>query len=61
MQILQTLTGNTDIESCFELSLQKARRRVVVKRPLKAPAFGESRPDMVYREKSIRLDVYLTR
>ena len=40
MQILQTLTGNSDIESCFELSLQKARRRVVVKRPLKAPAFS---------------------
>lgn len=61
MQILQTLTGNTDIEPCFDLSLRKAHRRVVVKRPLKAPAFGDAKPDMVYREKSIRLDVYLTR
>ena len=33
MQILQALTGNSDIEQCFELALARARRRVVVKRP----------------------------
>ena len=60
MQILQTLTANRDIEACFELARSRARRRVVVKRPAKAPPLNEAKPDIVYREKSIRFDVYLT-
>lgn len=60
MQILQILTGNSDIGRCFELALERARNRVVVKRPARAPGLGEGRPDMVYREKSVRFDVYLT-
>ena len=36
MQILQALTDNTDIESCFALALSKARKRVVVKRAARA-------------------------
>lgn len=60
MQILQALTGNSDIERCFELALAAARKRVVVKRPAKAPGLHESKPDIVYREKSVRFDVYLT-
>ena len=60
MQILQALTGNSDIEQCFELALARAARRVVVKRPAKAPGLHESKPDIVYREKSVRFDVYLT-
>ncbi|TNF89003.1 MAG: rRNA methyltransferase, partial [Gammaproteobacteria bacterium] len=60
MQILQALTHNRDIEACFELALSRARRRVVVKRPAKAPTLTEVKPDIVYREKSIRFDVYLT-
>ena len=60
MQILQALTTNLDIESCFELALQKARKRVVVKRPAKAPELTAVKPDVVYREKTIRFDVYLT-
>ena len=61
MQILQALTSNTDIDDCFDLALQKAGRRVVVKRPLKAPSLSTSKPDMVYREKTVRFDIYLTR
>ncbi len=61
MQILQALTANVDIDSCFELALQKARRRVVVKRPAKAARLSSLKPDLVYREKTIRFDVYLTR
>ena len=61
MQILQAITDNLDIESVFERALQVASRRVVVKRSLKALALGEQKPDMVYREKTIRFDVYLTR
>jgi len=60
MQILQALTGNSDIEQCFELALARARRRVVVKRPARASELHESKPDIVYRENSVRFDVYLT-
>ncbi len=60
MQILQALTGNSDIEQCFALALATARRRVVVKRPARAPALHDSKADIVYRENSIRFDVYLT-
>jgi 16S rRNA (guanine1516-N2)-methyltransferase len=61
MQILQALTGNIDIEICFETALQQAHKRVVVKRPAKAPTINALKPDLVYREKTIRFDVYLTR
>ena len=61
MQILQKLTENLDIEPCFLLALKKATNRVVVKRPAKSAPFSDLRPDLVYREKTIRLDVYLTR
>ena len=61
MQILQTLTDNADIDACLELALQRAGRRVVVKRPLKASILTTAKPDLVYREKTIRFDVYLTR
>lgn len=60
MQILQALTENLDIETCFELALQTARKRVVVKRPAKATSLTTQKPDIVYREKTIRFDVYLT-
>ena len=60
MQILQALTENQDIEACFELALEKAINRVVVKRPLKAPVISPRKPDLCYREKTIRYDVYLT-
>ncbi len=59
MQILQHLTENEDIEDCFELALHKAARRVVVKRPARATELGRRQADLVYREKTIRFDVYL--
>ena len=60
MQILQKLTENLDIETCFELALEKALKRVVVKRPAKSSPVSDKNPDMTYREKTIRFDVYLT-
>ena len=60
LQILQALTGNCDIGLCFELALERARNRVVVKRPARAPGLRADKPDLVYREKSIRFDIYLT-
>lgn len=61
LQILQSLTDNSDIEVCFELALHKAVKRVVVKRPAKATNLDGQKPDLVYREKTIRFDVYLSR
>jgi 16S rRNA (guanine1516-N2)-methyltransferase len=60
LQILQKLTQNQDIQKCFELALAKASKRVVVKCPAKSSALFEKKPDLVYREKTIRFDVYLT-
>ncbi len=60
MQILQALTDNRDIDACFEQALGKASKRVVVKRPSKAARLSTLKPDLVYREKTIRFDVYLT-
>jgi 16S rRNA (guanine1516-N2)-methyltransferase len=60
MQILQAITANVGIDDCFELALLKARKRVVVKRAAKAPPLGQLKPDLLYRAKSIRFDVYLT-
>ena len=60
MQVLQALTENLDLEACFERALETARKRVVVKRPARSAAFAAVAPDLVYREKTIRFDVYLT-
>ncbi len=60
MQLLQKLTENLDIGACFELALQKSGNRVVVKRPVRATPVSSLKPDLNYREKSIRFDIYLT-
>ncbi|MCK5661894.1 MAG: class I SAM-dependent methyltransferase, partial [Thiotrichaceae bacterium] len=60
LQILQLLTSNLNIEALFELALQKAKYRVVVKRPIHATTLSDRKPDIIYKEKTIRFDVYLT-
>ena len=60
MQILQSLTENTDLEACFELALKQARKRVVVKRAARAEPLGQHQPDLVQRARTIRFDIYLT-
>jgi 16S rRNA (guanine1516-N2)-methyltransferase len=60
MQILQSIAANVDIDDCFETALLKAGKRVVVKRAAKAPPLCRHKPDLVYRSKSIRFDIYLT-
>jgi len=60
LQILQLLTDNLNVEELFELSLEKAKYRVVVKRPIHAKSLCDKKPDIVYKEKTIRFDVYLT-
>ena len=60
LQILQQLTQNQDIQACFELALSKASKRVVVKSPAKSASLFKNKVDLVYREKTIRFDIYLT-
>lgn len=59
LQLLQQITINQSIEQVFRLALQQHVQRVVVKRPLHAPNLDELKPDICYREKTIRFDVYL--
>jgi 16S rRNA (guanine1516-N2)-methyltransferase len=59
MQILQYLAQNQDIDECFKLALEQAEKRVVVKRPAKSKPISDLSPDLVYRQKTIRFDVYL--
>lgn len=59
MQILQQLTQNQDIDECFKLALKKAGKRVVVKRPAKSGPISDLAPDLFYKAKTVRFDVYL--
>ena len=60
MRLFQQLPGtreNTD--SLLPIAQQVAMRRVVVKRPAKAPWLADSKPSMAIRSPKIRFDVYL--
>lgn len=58
MQLLHEIVGvASDADELFELSLRKAKKRVVVKRPLHAKHLTEKKPDFSYKGKTIRYDV----
>ena len=61
MQILQKLLGqDMDTTEVLNSALQKARKRVVVKRPKGAPTLDASRlPTLSYDSKATRYDVYV--
>ena len=62
MRVLQMLLGN-DAESpeLFPVAQSVARKRVVVKRPLKAkPIVSFRKPGLVLKGKTTRFDVYFT-
>lgn len=60
MQFFQRLLGfDPEPETLFELALSIATKRVVVKRPAKAPTITERKPTMQYTGKSARFDVYV--
>ncbi len=60
MQILQKLLGHdTDNAALFELALQKAKKRVVVKRPKGAATLTDKQPTMSIESKITRYDVYV--
>ncbi len=58
---LRKIVGqDNDAEELFDLSLSRAAKRVVVKRPLKAPPL-KTKADVVYKGKSTRYDMYLAK
>lgn len=59
MQVLQTVVGpDLDAQELVHLSLQRAKKRVVVKRNLNVPPLKEN-PQLTFIARSHRFDVYL--
>lgn len=59
MRILRELVGaDEDTVSLFNLALQKATKRVVVKRPLHSGYLDDKKPHFQYLGRSTRFDVY---
>lgn len=60
MRILKDIVGD-DIDSpeLLTLALKVAKKRVVAKRPLHAPTLTELKPDIVFKGRACRFDVYL--
>ncbi len=60
MQLLQKLLGHDeDSRTLLEIALNRASRRVVVKRPKGAPVLSEHKPDYQVESKKMRYDIYL--
>jgi 16S rRNA (guanine1516-N2)-methyltransferase len=60
MRILRAIVGNDeDSDYLLTAGLQIARKRVVVKRPAYAPPLLGAEPDLVFKTKNNRFDVYL--
>lgn len=60
MRVLRNVVGNdNDAGQLLKIALQRARKRVVVKRPRLAATVSEQKPDLVCAGKSSRFDVYL--
>lgn len=60
MRILRALAGDDDdADQLLILALQKAKKRVVVKRPKTAPFLNQQKPDFSQAGKQHRFDVYL--
>jgi 16S rRNA (guanine1516-N2)-methyltransferase len=58
MRLFRKLVGDDlDVAELFEVARQTASKRVVVKRPLKAPELAK--PNVSYFGKTIRFDVYI--
>ena len=64
MQILQKLIGHEpskeiDESKLFNLAINKAKKRVVIKRPKGAPSISNTSPTMTIESKITRYDVYV--
>ena len=59
LQLLQQYSDNMNESVLIEKVFKSNANRLVVKRPLHAPFINERKPDICYREKTVRFDVYL--
>ena len=60
LQLLRELAGpDADADALLAPALANARRRVVVKRPLQAPALAGREPTLAFTGTQARFDVYL--
>jgi 16S rRNA (guanine1516-N2)-methyltransferase len=60
MRILRQIVGeDPDAAELLQIALQTARKRVVVKRPRLAPQIPGHKPNVVFKGKTSRFDVYL--
>lgn len=60
MQLLQSLLGADETGSfLLDLSLRRAKKRVVVKRPRLAPTLTEQKPSFCLTGRTSRFDIYL--
>lgn len=59
MRMLKAIVGDDiDADDLLKLALGKAKKRVVLKRPKLAPTLEGTEPNVVYKGKSGRFDVY---
>jgi 16S rRNA (guanine1516-N2)-methyltransferase len=59
MELFKTIVGaDIDADCLLKLSLKKATYRVVVKRPIKAPALADIKPSFQILGNSSRFDIY---
>jgi len=62
MRMLRDLVGDDlDAEAVFEAALTRAKQRIVVKRPSKAPTLNDLTPDWQIKGQSVRFDVFVPR
>jgi len=60
MRILKDILGtDEDSDKLLDISLEKAKHRVVVKRPRKSPHLMDKKPAYVMKGKANRFDVYI--
>ena len=60
MRALKAVVGDDlDAAELLNIALKKAKKRVVVKRSKLAPTITDQKPDLQYKGKSSRFDVYL--
>lgn len=60
MRVFRTVVGeDNDADDLLLMALEKAKRRVVVKRPRLAPVLAGKKPSLVLEGKSGRFDIYL--
>ena len=59
MWLFQQLLDDPDQAPVLDLALTRVQRRVVVKRPAKAPALEDRTPSFTIPGKTVRFDVYL--